>query len=81
LELVSEHAAIKDFFDFVLRFSFDNDGTGRCNDLAGEGIIADRLEKGNMENRVDIHHGWEVKRVSIFANLLDYHKRSVILVI
>jgi hypothetical protein len=81
LELVSEHAAIKNFFDFVLGFSFNNDGTGRCSDLAREGIIADGLEKGNMENRVDIHHGWEVKLISIFANLLDYHKWSIILVI
>jgi hypothetical protein len=81
LELVLEHVAIKDFFDFVLGFSFNNDGTGRCNDLAGEGIIADRLEKGNVENRVDIHRGWEVKLVSIFANLLDYRKWSIILVV
>jgi hypothetical protein len=81
LELASEHAAIENFFDFVLGFSFNNDGTGRCGDLAGEGIIADGLKKGNMENRVDVHRGWEVKLVSVFANLLDYQKRSVILVI
>jgi hypothetical protein len=74
MELVSEHAAIKNVFDFILRFSFNNNGTRRCNDLAGEGIIMDRLKKGNVENRVDIHHGWEVKLMSIFANLLDYHK-------
>jgi hypothetical protein len=81
LELVSEHEAIKNFFNFMLRFSFNNDGTGRYNDLAGEGIIVDGLEKGNVENRVDVHHGWEVKLLSIFANLLDYHKWSIILII
>jgi hypothetical protein len=72
LELASEYAAIKNFFDFVLRFSFNNDRTGRCGNLAGEGIIANGLKKGNMENRVDVHHGWEVKLISIFADLLDY---------
>jgi hypothetical protein len=81
LELVSEHAAIKNFFNFVLGFSFNNDGTGRYDGLAREGVIADRLEKGNMENRVDVHCGWEVKFVGIFANLLDYQKWSIILVI
>jgi hypothetical protein len=81
LELASEHAAIENFFDFVLGFSFDNDGTGRCGDLAGEGIIADGLKKGNMENRVDVHRGWEVKLISVFTDLLDYRKRSIILVV
>jgi hypothetical protein len=81
LELASEHAAIENVFDFILGFSFNNDGTGRCGDLAGEGIIADRLKKGNMENRVDVHHGWEVELVSIFADLLDYRKWSIILVV
>jgi hypothetical protein len=81
LELVSEHAAIKNFLDFVLGFSFNNDGTGRYSDLAGEGIIADGFEKENVENRVNVHRGWEVELVSVFANLLDYRKRSIILVI
>jgi hypothetical protein len=80
LELASEHVAIEDFFDFVLGFSFNNNGTGRYGDLAGEGIIVDGLTEGNIENRVDIHHSWEVKLLIIFANLLDYQKQSIILV-
>jgi hypothetical protein len=74
LELVSEYVAIKNFFDFVFGFSFNNDGTGQCDGLAREGVIMDRLEKGNIENRVDIHCGWEVEFISIFANLLYYWK-------
>jgi hypothetical protein len=31
----------------------------------------DRLEQGNMEDTVNIHHYWEVKLVCIFANFLD----------
>jgi hypothetical protein len=57
LELVSEHIAIKNFFDFILRFSFNNNGTGRCDGLARDRVIMDRLKKGNMENRVDVHRG------------------------
>jgi hypothetical protein len=81
LELALEYAAIENFFDFVLGFCFDNDRTRRCGDLARERIIADGLKKGNMENRVDIHRGWEVKLVSVFTDLLDYRKWSEILVV
>jgi hypothetical protein len=73
--------AIKNFFNFVLGFSFNNDRTRRYSDLAGEGIIADGFEKGNVENRVDIHYSWEVELISVFANLLDYCQWSVILVV
>jgi tryptophan synthase beta subunit len=74
LELVSEYAAIKDVFDFILRFSFNNDRTRRFDGLAREWVIADGLEKGNIENRVDVYRGWEVEFISVFPNFLDYWK-------
>jgi hypothetical protein len=74
LELVSEHVAIKNFFDLIVGFSFNNDGTGRCDGLARGGVIAEGLKKGNMENRVDVHPGWEVEFISVFANFHDYRK-------
>jgi hypothetical protein len=81
LELVSENPAIKHFFNFILGFSFNNDRTGRCDGLAREGVIMEGLEKGNMENSVDVHRGWEVEFISIFVNFLDDGKWPIILVI
>jgi hypothetical protein len=61
----SKESRIEDAIDEIFFFAIDMNGRGRWYLLTWEGVVGGMFEKGDMEDRMDLHRVWKVQAYGV----------------
>ena len=81
LDLAAVDARVENGVDFELLLAVDNDRRRRVLDTARDVVLLVRLQKGDVEHRVDLHRDRKLEAERCFADLGRDGERAKTLVV